>query len=126
MLHILEGGSWSIICTIRTGNAKVYSGWKAFVLENKVIVDDVCVFELIKGAQLCVNIKIFCAAGSTLMYDIVTKVPGVYDSKRKVIKVNNYIPSSQPKVVRIKELRHQARGSSGLNSKTKGDKVKFS
>ncbi|KAH0769978.1 hypothetical protein KY290_013959 [Solanum tuberosum] len=85
MLRIPGCGSWSVKCTIRTRNAKVYSGWKTFMLENKLKVGAVCVFEVIKGAQLCVDVTIFRAAGSTLMHDIVAEVPGGSDSKRKVI-----------------------------------------
>ncbi|KAH0699140.1 hypothetical protein KY284_013355 [Solanum tuberosum] len=85
MLCIPGSGSLSVKCTIRTKNAKVYSGWKTFMLENKLKVGDVCVFEVIKGTQLCVDVTIFRAAGSTLMHDIVAEVPGGSDSKRKVI-----------------------------------------
>ncbi|KAH0716822.1 hypothetical protein KY290_013077 [Solanum tuberosum] len=69
VLRVPGSGSWSVKCTIGTANAKVGSGWKAFVLENKLKVGDVCVFEVLKG-QLFVDVIIFRAAGSTLMRDI--------------------------------------------------------
>ncbi|XP_049375057.1 B3 domain-containing protein REM19-like [Solanum verrucosum] len=49
VLRVSGSGSWSVKCTIGTVNAKVGSGWKAFALENKLKVGDVCVFEVLKG-----------------------------------------------------------------------------
>ncbi|KAK4709827.1 hypothetical protein R3W88_004340 [Solanum pinnatisectum] len=66
VLRVPGSGSWSVKCTIGTANAKVGSGWKAFVLENKLKVGDVCVFEVLKG-QLFVDVIIFRAVGSTLV-----------------------------------------------------------
>ena len=66
---------------------------------NKFKVGHVCEFEVIKGAQLCVDMTIFRAGGRTLMHDIVAEVPGGSDSKRKVIEADNFVPCSKPKVV---------------------------
>ncbi|CAN4090541.1 unnamed protein product [Withania somnifera] len=117
VLRVPGSGSWSVKCTFGIGNAKVHSGWKAFVLENKLKVGDVCVFEVIKGAQLFVDVTIFRAAGSTLMQNMAGEVPGGSDSKSKVIKTDNSVPDSQPKVVDIEKLKQQTGGSYGLSSK---------
>ncbi|PHT89522.1 hypothetical protein T459_04635 [Capsicum annuum] len=119
VLHVPGRGSWSVICTIGSGNAKVHSGWKAFVLENELKVGDVCIFEVIKGAQLFVDVKIFHAAGSTLMHNIVGEIPVGSDSKSKVILIDNSGPCSRPKVVHIEKLKLQTRGSCDLSSKIK-------
>ncbi|KAK4360673.1 hypothetical protein RND71_019625 [Anisodus tanguticus] len=119
VLRIPGRGSWSVKCTFGTVNAKVHSGWRAFVLENKLKVGDVCVFEVIKGAQLFVDVTIFRAAGSTLMHNIVGEVTEGSDSKSKVIKTDNSGPFSQPKVVHTGKLKQGTGGSYGFNSKIK-------
>lgn len=123
VLRVPGSGSWSVKCTFGIADAKVGYGWKAFVLDNKLKVGDVCVFEVIKDAQLFVDVTIFRAAGSTPMHNIVGEEPGGSDSKSKVIKTDNSVPCSQPKVVQTKKLKHQAGSSYGFNSKIKGDKV---
>ncbi|XP_016490744.2 B3 domain-containing protein LOC_Os12g40080 isoform X1 [Nicotiana tabacum] len=100
-------GSWSVKCTTRGTNAKVHSGWKAFVLDNKLKCGDVCVFEVIKGTRLFIDVTIFRAAGSTLMHKIIGEVPGDSDSKSNVIKTDNCVPCSQPKVVHTKKLKQR-------------------
>ncbi|MCD7472242.1 hypothetical protein HAX54_013268 [Datura stramonium] len=119
VLRVPRSGSWSVKCTFGTGNAKVHSGWKAFVLENKLKVGDVCVFEVIKGAQLLVDVTIFRASGSTLRHNVVGEVPGVSDSKSKGIKTDNSVPCSQPKVVHTEKLKQRIGGSYGISSKIK-------
>ncbi|XP_060192862.1 uncharacterized protein LOC132622293 [Lycium barbarum] len=119
VLRVPGSGSWSVKCTIGTGNAKVHSGWKEFVLENKLKVGDVCVFEVIKGSQLVVDVKIFRAAGSILMHNIVGEVPGGSDSKSKVIKTDNSVPCPQPKVVHTEKLKQRTGCSYAFNSKIK-------
>ncbi|XP_009613660.1 B3 domain-containing protein_Os12g40080-like isoform X3 [Nicotiana tomentosiformis] len=100
-------GSWSVKCTTRGTNAKVHSGWKAFVLDNKLKCGDVCVFEVIKGTRLFIDVTIFRAAGSTLMHKIIGEVPGDSDSKSNVFKTDNCVPCSQPKVVHTKKLKQR-------------------
>ncbi|XP_070052213.1 B3 domain-containing protein Os03g0620400-like isoform X1 [Nicotiana tomentosiformis] len=112
-------GSWSVKCTTRGTNAKVHSGWKAFVLDNKLKCGDVCVFEVIKGTRLFIDVTIFRAAGSTLMHKIVGEVPGGSDSKSKVIKTDSSVPCSQRKVVHTKKLKQRTGGSYGFYSKIK-------
>ncbi|XP_059294587.1 uncharacterized protein LOC132047576 [Lycium ferocissimum] len=119
VLRVPGSGSWSVKCTIGTGNAKVHSGWKEFVLENKLKVGDVCVFEVIKGAQLVVDVKIFRAAGSILMRNIVGEVPGGSERKSKVIKTDNSVQCSQPKVVLTEKLKQRTGDSYAFNSKIK-------
>nr|XP_010315610.1 uncharacterized protein LOC101244431 isoform X3 [Solanum lycopersicum] len=82
VLRVSGSGSWSVKCTITTASAKFNYGWKTFVLENELKLGDVCVFEVIKGGQLFVDVTIFRAAGSI----IVAEVPGRSDRKSKVIK----------------------------------------
>lgn len=96
VLRVSGSGSWSVKCTITTASAKFNYGWKTFVLENELKLGDVCVFEVIKGGQLFVDVTIFRAAGSI----IVAEVPGRSDRKSKVIKGDNSVPCSQPKVVK--------------------------
>ncbi|OIT06486.1 PREDICTED: uncharacterized protein LOC109211655 isoform X1 [Nicotiana attenuata] len=100
-------GSWSVKCTTRGTNATVYSGWKAFVLDNKLKCGDVCVFEVIKGTRLFIDVTIFRTAWSTLMHKIVGEVPGGSDSKSNVIKTDNCVPCSQPIVVHTKKLKQR-------------------
>ncbi|KAK4360674.1 hypothetical protein RND71_019626 [Anisodus tanguticus] len=40
-------GSWSVKCTLLRRDAKITCGWKAFVLDNKLKLGDVCVLEVI-------------------------------------------------------------------------------
>lgn len=123
MLRVPGSGSWSVKYTICSKNAKVHSGWKAFVIENKLKVGDVCVFEVSKGAQLFVDVTIFRAAGSTLMHNIVEEASGGSDSKSKFIKTDNSVLCIQPKAVQNEKLKQKTGGSYDLNSKIKGDKI---
>ncbi|XP_070024318.1 putative B3 domain-containing protein Os03g0621600 isoform X6 [Nicotiana sylvestris] len=102
-------GSWSVECFMGTSKAQIRSGWKAFVLDNKLKHGDVCVFEVIKVTKLLMDVTIFPATGSTPMLKIAGEVTGVSDSKRKIIKTDIYVPCSPPKVVHTNRLK-QRRG----------------
>nr|XP_027078302.1 B3 domain-containing transcription factor VRN1-like [Coffea arabica] len=52
-LRLSEGKKkWSARCTFHSRNAKIYRGWKEFVVENNLVTGDVCVFELVMGAKI--------------------------------------------------------------------------
>lgn len=52
-LRLSEGKKkWSVRCTYNSRNVKIYRGWKEFVVENNLVVGDVCVFELVMGAKI--------------------------------------------------------------------------
>jgi len=122
VLRVPGKGSWPVKCIMLRKDAKVTCGWKAFVLDNKLKVGDVCVFEMLRDDKLFIDVIIFRAAGSTPMHNIVGEVPGGSDSKSKVVKADNSVPCSQPKVVHTKKLKHHAGYSYDLNSKIKGDR----
>ncbi|XP_027077106.1 B3 domain-containing transcription factor VRN1-like [Coffea arabica] len=51
-LRVSEGTkTWPVICFLYTTNAKITHGWEKFVLDNNLVVGDVCVFELIRGSR---------------------------------------------------------------------------
>nr|XP_009760930.1 PREDICTED: uncharacterized protein LOC104213184 isoform X3 [Nicotiana sylvestris] len=109
VLRVPGRGSWSVECFMGTSKAQIRSGWKAFVLDNKLKHGDVCVFEVIKVTKLLMDVTIFPATGSTPMLKIAGEVTGVSDSKRKIIKTDIYVPCSPPKVVHTNRLK-QRRG----------------
>ncbi|KAJ8549988.1 hypothetical protein K7X08_033695 [Anisodus acutangulus] len=119
VLRVPGRGSWSVKCTIGPGDAKVHSGWKAFVLENKLKVGDVCVFEVVKGTQLFIDVTIFRADGRTPMHKIAQEEPGLSDSKTLNIKTDNPLPCSQPKVVHTEKLKQRRGGSYGFSPNIK-------
>lgn len=96
--------------------------WKAFMLDNKLKIGDVCVFELIKGAQPFLAVTIFRAAERKPMHKI---NGGVSDCKNKIINTENSVPCSQPKIFHSKKLnleKKQNGDSDGfITSKIKGD-----
>ncbi|KAM7506960.1 hypothetical protein LguiA_017413 [Lonicera macranthoides] len=53
---------WSVKWTLFTNCAKLSTGWGAFVRDNYLQVDDVCVFELINADKNLFNVVIFRAA----------------------------------------------------------------
>ncbi|XP_019195397.1 PREDICTED: B3 domain-containing protein REM19-like [Ipomoea nil] len=60
-LVLVSGGrSWPAKCT-RSGDSARINGWKAFVVDNKLKVGDVCILEIMKGKKLSVNIIVFPA-----------------------------------------------------------------
>ncbi|XP_075090465.1 B3 domain-containing protein Os03g0619800-like isoform X2 [Nicotiana tabacum] len=109
VLRVPGRGSWSVECFLGTSKAQIRSGWKAFVQDNKLKYGDVCVFEVIKVTKLLMDVTIFPAAGSTPMLKIAGEVPGVSDSKRKIINTDIYVPCSPPKVDHTNRLK-QRRG----------------
>nr|XP_009779741.1 PREDICTED: B3 domain-containing protein Os03g0619600-like [Nicotiana sylvestris] len=117
LLRVPGGGSWSVTHTIGTANANVY--WKEFVLDNKLKFGDVCVFEVIKGSKLLMDVTIFPAAGSTPMHKIAREEPGVCDCKNKINNTDNFVPCSQSKIVQTKKLKQQRGGSYGSGSNSK-------
>ncbi|XP_069150461.1 B3 domain-containing protein REM19-like [Solanum lycopersicum] len=69
MLRVAGRGSWPVTYSTGKAQAKISIGWEAFVLDNKLKVGDVCVFEVIKGTQIFMNVTIFRAAGSMPMQE---------------------------------------------------------
>ncbi|XP_019195010.1 PREDICTED: B3 domain-containing protein Os12g0591400-like [Ipomoea nil] len=60
-LVLVSGGrSWPAKCTRSGNNARIF-GWKAFVVDNKLKVGDVCILEIMKSKKLSVNIIVFPA-----------------------------------------------------------------
>ncbi|KAM7510274.1 hypothetical protein LguiB_009149 [Lonicera macranthoides] len=53
---------WSVKWTLFTNCAKLSTGWGAFVRDNYLQVDDVCVFEFINADKNLFNVVIFRAA----------------------------------------------------------------
>ncbi|XP_059310676.1 uncharacterized protein LOC132062041 [Lycium ferocissimum] len=116
VLHVPGRGTWSVKCTLGSFNAKIHSGWREFAADNELKIGDVCIFEVIKGTPLLIDVTIFPAAGSTPMQKIAGEVPGVSASKNKIIGTDN---SVQPKVVQTKKLKKLRGVSYGSNSKIK-------
>ncbi|XP_018632329.1 putative B3 domain-containing protein Os03g0621600 isoform X1 [Nicotiana tomentosiformis] len=117
VLRVPGGGSWSVTRAIGTTNAKIY--WKEFVLDNKLKFGDVCVFEVIEGSKLLMDVTIFPAAGRRPMHKIAREEPGFCDSKNKIINTDNFVPCSQSKIVQTKKLKQQRGGSYGSGSNIK-------
>ncbi|TMW82331.1 hypothetical protein EJD97_006228 [Solanum chilense] len=69
MLRVAGRGSWPVTYSTGKAQAKIGIGWGAFVLDNQLKVGDVCVFEVIKGTQIFMNVTIFRAAGSMPMQE---------------------------------------------------------
>nr|GMD49790.1 B3 domain-containing transcription factor VRN1-like [Ipomoea batatas] len=59
---LVSGGrSWPAKCTRNGQHARIY-GWKAFVVDNKLKVGDVCILEIMKCQKLTIiNIIVFPA-----------------------------------------------------------------
>lgn len=53
-----ETKTWPVTCCIYTTRAKITRGWEEFVVDNNLVVGDVCVFELIRGNRMF-NITIY-------------------------------------------------------------------
>ncbi|KAL3525741.1 hypothetical protein ACH5RR_014113 [Cinchona calisaya] len=49
---------WPVRCNFNSRNGKIYRGWKEFVLENSLVVGDVCIFELV-GEPKIFNVTIY-------------------------------------------------------------------
>ncbi|KAJ8544724.1 hypothetical protein K7X08_017307 [Anisodus acutangulus] len=114
VLRVPGMGSWSVKYDLEISKAKIHFCWRAFVLDNKLKIGDVCVFELIKGAQPVFDVTIFRAAESKLKQKI---DGGVSDCKNKTVKTENSVPCSQLKIVHSRKLN--------LEKKQKGDSDGF-
>nr|GMD53950.1 B3 domain-containing transcription factor VRN1-like [Ipomoea batatas] len=58
---LVSGGrSWPAKCGLSRNCARI-SGWKAFAVDNKLKVGDVCILEIMKSKKLTVNIIVFPA-----------------------------------------------------------------
>nr|XP_027076057.1 B3 domain-containing transcription factor VRN1-like [Coffea arabica] len=58
-LRVSEGTKiWPVTCYIYTTKAKIKRGWEEFVLDNNLMVGDVCVFELMKDNRMF-NVTIY-------------------------------------------------------------------
>ncbi|XP_019238608.1 PREDICTED: B3 domain-containing transcription factor VRN1-like [Nicotiana attenuata] len=67
VLRVPGRGSWPVKCSLGQVQAKIKGGWREFVLDNKLKLGDACVFEVIEGNPLFIDVTIFRAAGSTPM-----------------------------------------------------------
>ncbi|CAH9084236.1 unnamed protein product [Cuscuta europaea] len=62
LLLISSGRSWSAKCTIGRSKSVKITGWRDFVLDNKLKMGDVCILEVFKGGSpLSFNVIIFRA-----------------------------------------------------------------
>ncbi|KAK6258454.1 B3 DNA binding domain - like 3 [Theobroma cacao] len=62
ILRLSNGKSWPVKYyqhSIRTPSAKLCNGWRKFVLDNKLEVGDVCVFELTEGIETSFKVTIY-------------------------------------------------------------------
>nr|GLL39077.1 B3 domain-containing protein Os12g0591400-like [Ipomoea trifida] len=58
---LVSGGrSWPAKCALSRNCARI-NGWKAFAVDNKLKVGDVCILEIMKSKELTVNIIVFPA-----------------------------------------------------------------
>ncbi|XP_060191781.1 B3 domain-containing protein REM19-like [Lycium barbarum] len=62
VLRVPGRGSWPVKYCLGTAQAKFWTGWTEFVLDNQLKIGDVCVFEVIEGTQLSIDVTIFRAA----------------------------------------------------------------
>lgn len=69
MLRVAGRGSWPVAYNLGPAQAKISIGWRAFVLDNQIKLGDVCVFEVIKGSQIFMDVTIFRAAGNMPMQE---------------------------------------------------------
>ncbi|XP_031387049.1 B3 domain-containing transcription factor VRN1-like [Punica granatum] len=65
-LHVSGGKTWTVTYRISAYRSqirgKIYNGWKAFVVDNSIVLGDICVFELIRGLRnVSFKISIFRA-----------------------------------------------------------------
>ncbi|KAF3632361.1 hypothetical protein FXO37_27514 [Capsicum annuum] len=59
--------SWAAIYSVGPTRARISSGWSTFVVGNHLKLGDVCVFKVIKGTQVVMDVTIFHAAESMPM-----------------------------------------------------------
>ncbi|XP_061374999.1 B3 domain-containing transcription factor VRN1-like [Gastrolobium bilobum] len=58
-LQISDGRQWPVRCLYRGGRAKLSQGWFEFSLENNLGEGDVCVFELLRGKDVVLQVTVF-------------------------------------------------------------------
>ncbi|EYU30825.1 hypothetical protein MIMGU_mgv11b018073mg [Erythranthe guttata] len=58
-LRVLNGKTWPVKCTIYKLSAKINSGWRNFVKDNRLKVGDVCIFQVINTTRLLLEVTIF-------------------------------------------------------------------
>lgn len=61
ILQLSDGRTWPVTCRISRVSANFSRGWHMFALENRLVVGDVCVFELINCSKMLFNVSIFPA-----------------------------------------------------------------
>ncbi|XP_070024379.1 uncharacterized protein [Nicotiana sylvestris] len=62
ILRASDGRTWRARCSFQSNCARIHSpGWREFALDNGLKVHDTCVFELMEGIELVLNITIFRA-----------------------------------------------------------------
>lgn len=110
VLRVPGRGSWSVKYDLGVSAARIQFTWKEFVQDNKLKIGDVCVFELIKGTQPIFDVTIFRGAENKSMHKI---NEGVSNCDNKMVKIENSVPCSQPKIVHRRKLN--------LEKKQKGD-----
>ncbi|XP_059639689.1 B3 domain-containing transcription factor VRN1-like [Cornus florida] len=60
ILGVSSGRTWSVVCELASGVARLDYGWKSFVEDNHLKAGDVCVFHLIKeGTEPSLKVVIF-------------------------------------------------------------------
>ncbi|KAF9608852.1 hypothetical protein IFM89_011890 [Coptis chinensis] len=59
MLCVPDGRTWQAQCTSGEGQARLVRGWKAFVFDNHLEVDDICIFELVDKKLRELKVSIF-------------------------------------------------------------------
>ncbi|KAM3250481.1 hypothetical protein P3S67_022895 [Capsicum chacoense] len=67
MLRVAGKESWAAIYSVGPTRARISSGWSTFVVGNHLKLGDVCVFKVIKGTQVVMDVTIFHAAESMPM-----------------------------------------------------------
>ncbi|XP_021890120.1 B3 domain-containing transcription factor VRN1-like isoform X2 [Carica papaya] len=95
ILQILDGTSWTVGYDVAVWNRRThgrfYCKWKAFAEDNNLEVGDVCVFELIKRAQLMFKVIIYRNNGSPNCY----QTQGMSSTTRKCLN-SEECPTVQP------------------------------
>ena len=66
VLQHSDGRTWTVCCRIKIFSQRAYFNirWNAFVQDNNLKVGNICVFELIKSAELVVKVSIIRAGDS--------------------------------------------------------------
>ncbi|KAM3342753.1 hypothetical protein P3S68_027719 [Capsicum galapagoense] len=67
MLRVAGKESWAAIYSVGPARARISTGWSTFVVGNHLKLGDGCVFKVIKGTQVVMDVTIFHAAESMPM-----------------------------------------------------------